>query len=79
MQPFCYGLSDGSGKPVQMNGEPVIRIVVLAGVENSFEKMVCLTLSGKVYLRSIDGRKSSRAKPDMFVMAVGNPPDIINT
>lgn len=78
MQPFCYGLNNGSDKPLQVSGEPIIRIVVLSGVESAYEKMVCLTLSGKVHLRSIDGRKSSRAQPDIFIMSAGNPPEIIN-
>lgn len=76
MSPFCYGLAHSTGKPVVINGEPVVRLVVLSGVENPFEKMVCLTVSGKVLLRSIDGRKSARAKPDMFIAETGAPPEV---
>lgn len=75
---FCYGLNGSSGKAVHVGGEPVVRIVVLSGVENQFQKMICLTLTGKVLMRSIDGRKSPRAKPDLFIVEYGRPPDIIN-
>lgn len=78
MQEFCYGLSGSAGKPVRIDGESVTRIVILSGVESPFEKMVCLTTSGKVHLRSVDGCKSSRAKPDMFLADAGHAPVIIN-
>jgi hypothetical protein len=76
MQEFCYGLG-GNDKPVMVGSEMLVRIVILSGVANPFEKMVCITLNGKVFMRSIDGRKSSRAKPDLFIGTVGNPPLII--
>jgi len=57
--------------------EPVVKIVVFSGVANEYEKLVCLTQSGGVFLRSLDGRKSARAKPDMFVVEAGHAPEII--
>lgn len=79
MRAFCYETSESAGKPVSAGGEPVVRIVVLSGVEDAFEHLVLLTLSGKVLLRSSDGRKSSRAKPDVFVVDVGAPPIVVVT
>ncbi|TXT28291.1 MAG: hypothetical protein FD131_3244 [Rhodocyclaceae bacterium] len=32
MEPFCYGLSNSTGKRVIAAGEPVVKIVVLSGV-----------------------------------------------
>lgn len=77
MEPFCYGLSNSTGKRVIAAGEPVVKIVVLSGVENQFESLVVLTINGRVLLRSADGRKSSRAKPDLFFDPVSNSGPIV--
>lgn len=67
LKQFCYGISNSTGKRTFAGNEPVVKIIVLGGVENPHEQMVLQTLSGRVLLRSLDGRKSSRSKPDIFV------------
>lgn len=63
---FIHGLGSGTGKRLYAGDEPVTRLIILGGVENPHEKMVVQTVSGRVLLRSLDGKKSSRATPDLF-------------
>ena len=65
LKPYCFGLSAGAGKRLFVSGEPVVKVVQLGGTANPFETHVLLTLEGNVHLRSGDGRKSSRAQPDL--------------
>lgn len=76
---YTHGFASQASKPVYAGDDLVVRLIVLGGVENTYEKMVIQTLSGRVLLRSLDGRKSSRAQVDIFFDPAGNiGPDIIN-
>ncbi|MDH0342117.1 hypothetical protein [Chromobacterium haemolyticum] len=78
-QQYIHGLSDGSDKRLYVGEEPVTRLIILSGVENPHEKMVVQTFSGRVLLRSLDGKKSQRAAPDLFYDPEScNGPVIVN-
>lgn len=77
IEQYIHGVSRCDGRRVLADKEPVIRIVALEGCSNPHENLVFQTLSGRVLLRSIDGRKSSRATPDIFVDTDSNVGPIV--
>lgn len=75
---YVFGLSGCSNRQIYVGDELVVKLIVLNGVANEFEQLILQTITGRVFLRSVDGRKSPRARPDVFFDPVSSTGTQIN-